>query len=184
MLDRPVAMALTSIDGPAMTPARSSHATSPARWVWSISGGQRAHLAGDVLHLQIATVRKLSRRRSEDVGDRVADDLDRCGVAADELELFAGRHHSLGGHGARLQVVRTKAVALVLNQNLRHDAMETGFRHAVRERPTALTDAGRRLGITRAARDVADHPAAALDHVPDDRLHQQQLRRHVAVEPL
>ena len=143
------------------------------------------HLEGDVLHLQIAAVRKLPGGGGEDVGDRVAErsrPVPRW--RRTNIELFTAATRA-GGHGVRLQVVRAKAVALVLDQNLRHDAMESGFRHAVREGPTAFTDAGRRLGIKpRAARTLPTTPPPRSTMWPDDRLHQQQLRRDVAVEPL
>src|SRR4051794_21112278 len=125
MLERPVASAVTATDGPATTPARSSQATSAARSVSSISGREFAHLAGDVLYLQIAAVDELARRRGQDVSDGVADDLDGSRVASDELELVAGSHHAFGGDCTGLQVVGTQTVTLVLGQELRDDAMKS-----------------------------------------------------------
>src|SRR5207253_64270 len=108
ILERPVASAETSTDGPSTTPARSSQATSLPRSASFTSGGQGAQFAGDVLYLQIAAVGERAGRRGEDVSDGVADDLDRRRMATNELELFAGGHHAFGRNGTRLQVVRTK----------------------------------------------------------------------------
>ncbi len=120
---------------------------------------------------------------AEPRGDRADDVGWRAGVGV-ETERAHVLDHPLGGDEARVQVVGEDPVLLVLELHDADQPVDRTLRHAVAEAPAALTGGRGRVGHPRTRRHGHEAAVAALDHLRQHQLGEDDRGHRVGLEVL